>query len=51
MFLKTMRRAKPRTVNLSLAAIDHFYEFLGLGNIRTLSKAFVAAHSSRTTSS
>jgi integrase/recombinase XerC len=31
MFLKTMRRAKPRTVNLSLAAIDHFYEFLGLG--------------------
>jgi site-specific recombinase XerD len=31
MFLKTVRRAKPRTVNLSLAAIDHFYEFLGLG--------------------
>jgi Phage integrase, N-terminal SAM-like domain len=31
MFLKTVRRAKPRTVTLSLAAIDHFYEFLGLG--------------------
>jgi integrase/recombinase XerC len=30
-FLKTARRAKPRTVNLSLAAIDHFYSFLGLG--------------------
>ena len=29
--LKTMRRAKPASVNLSLAAIDHFYGFLGLG--------------------
>lgn len=30
-FLKAEKRAKPRTVNLSLAAIDHFYEFLSLG--------------------
>ncbi len=29
--LKTVRRAKPTSVNLSLAAIDHFYGFLGLG--------------------
>ncbi len=35
-FLKTERRVKPQTVNLSLAAIDHFYEFVGLGkpNVR-----------------
>ncbi len=29
--LKTARRAKPSSVNLALAAIDHFYRFLGLG--------------------
>jgi site-specific recombinase XerD len=29
--LKTVRRSKPRTVNLALAAIDHFYRFLGTG--------------------
>ena len=29
--LKTVRRAKPTSVNLSLAAIDSFYGFLGLG--------------------
>ena len=28
--LKTVRRAKPASVNLALAAIDHFYRFLGL---------------------
>ena len=29
--LKTVRRAKPASVNLALAAIDHFYRFLGAG--------------------
>lgn len=29
--LKTARRAKPSSVNLALAALDHFYRFLGLG--------------------
>lgn len=29
--LKTVRKAKPTSVNLSLAAIDSFYGFLGLG--------------------
>ena len=29
--LKTVARAKPSSVNLSLAAIDNFYRFLGLG--------------------
>jgi site-specific recombinase XerD len=35
-FLKTTRKARPTSVNLSLAAIDHFYRFLGLGrpNVR-----------------
>jgi len=28
--LKTVRKAKPASVNLSLAALDHFYRFLGL---------------------
>ncbi len=34
--LKTTRRAKPSSVNLALAAIDHLYRFLGLGapNVR-----------------
>jgi len=34
--LKTARRASPRSVNLALAAIDHFYRFLGTGkpNVR-----------------
>lgn len=27
--LKTVRKARPSTVNLALAAIDHFYSFLG----------------------
>lgn len=30
-YLKTARRAKPSSVNLALAAIDHFYRFLCLG--------------------
>lgn len=29
--LQTVRRAKPSSVNLTLAALDHFYRFLGLG--------------------
>jgi integrase/recombinase XerC len=29
--LKTIRRAKPASVNLALAAIDHFYRYLGAG--------------------
>lgn len=29
--LKTVNRAKPSSVNLSLAAIDNFYRFMGLG--------------------
>ena len=29
-WLKTVRTAKPASVNLSLAALDHFYRFLGL---------------------
>lgn len=35
-YLKSVRRAKPSSVNLSLAAIDSFYGFLGLGrpNVR-----------------
>lgn len=32
--LKTVRRLKPSTVNLALAAIDHFYGFLNLGPAR-----------------
>jgi len=34
--LKTVQQAKPSTVNLALAAIDHFYRFLGMGtpNVR-----------------
>jgi integrase/recombinase XerC len=31
-FLKTVKKRKPATVNLALAAIDHFYSFLGLGD-------------------
>jgi site-specific recombinase XerD len=33
-YLKTERRAKPASVNLALAAIDHFYQFLGLDRVR-----------------
>jgi integrase/recombinase XerC len=33
-FIKTQRRLRPRTVNLALAAICHFYQFLGLGDAR-----------------
>lgn len=29
--LKTVQKAKPSSVNLSLAAIDNFYRFMGLG--------------------
>jgi len=29
-WLKTVRKAKPASVNLNLAALDHFYRFLGL---------------------
>src|SRR5438874_6867495 len=28
-YLKTERQARPTSVNLALAAIDHFYQFLG----------------------
>ena len=31
LYLKTVRLAKPSSVNLALAGIDHFYEFVGLG--------------------
>ena len=30
-YLKAVRKAKPSSVNLSLAAIDNFYLFLGMG--------------------
>jgi site-specific recombinase XerD len=30
-YLKTVRHAKPTSVNVTLAALDHFYGFLGLG--------------------
>lgn len=33
-FLKTERGLRPRTVNLALAAVCHFYGFLGLGDAR-----------------
>ena len=33
-YLKTERKAKPASVNLALAAIDHFYQFLGLDRVR-----------------
>jgi integrase/recombinase XerC len=31
-FLKTVKKRQPTTVNLALAAIDHFYNFLELGD-------------------
>lgn len=31
LYLKTVRLAKPSSVNLALAGLDHFYEFVGLG--------------------
>ena len=31
-YIKKKRRSMPSTVNLALAAIDHFYRFLGLGD-------------------
>jgi integrase/recombinase XerC len=31
-FLKTVKKRQPTTVNLALAAIDHIYNFLGLGD-------------------
>lgn len=36
LYLKTERGAKPSSVNLTLAALDHFYRFLGAGppNVR-----------------
>ncbi len=30
-YLKTVRRARPASVNLALAGVDHFYRFLGAG--------------------
>ncbi len=33
-YLKTERKAKPASVNLTLAAIDHFYQFLGLDRVQ-----------------
>jgi site-specific recombinase XerD len=30
-YLKTVKRARPSSVNLSLAAVDNFYRFLGMG--------------------
>ena len=33
-YLKAERKAKPASVNLTLAAIDHFYQFLGLDWVR-----------------
>jgi site-specific recombinase XerD len=33
-YLKTERKAKPASVNLALAALDHFYQFLGLDRVR-----------------
>ena len=33
-YLKTERKAKPASVNLELAAIDHFSQFLGLDRVR-----------------
>jgi len=33
-YVKTEAKAKPRSVNLSLAAIDHFYLFLGMDQAR-----------------
>lgn len=30
-YLKTVRRARPASVNLAFAAVDHFYRFLGAG--------------------
>lgn len=32
-WLKTVRKARPASVNLSLAALDHFYRFLGLARL------------------
>jgi site-specific recombinase XerD len=34
LYLKTERKAKPTSVNLALAAVDHFYQFLGLDRAR-----------------
>jgi site-specific recombinase XerD len=34
LYLKTERKAKPASVNLALASIDHFYQFLGLDRVR-----------------
>lgn len=30
-YLKTVRKARPSSVNLSLAAVDNFYRFMGMG--------------------
>lgn len=44
--LKTVRRAKPASVNLALAAIDHFYRYLGAGrpDVRREELAQAAPH-------
>jgi hypothetical protein len=45
-YLKTQRKVKPTSVNLALAAFDHFYQFLGLdpatGEPRRLSRAITS---------
>ena len=35
-YLKTHNQAKPNSVNLSLAALDHFYRFLGMARPQVL---------------
>jgi site-specific recombinase XerD len=34
LFLKTAQHVRPTTVNLALAALDHFYLYLGLGKVK-----------------
>jgi site-specific recombinase XerD len=34
LFLKTVQHLRPTTVNLALAALDHFYLYLGLGKVK-----------------
>ncbi len=42
-YLKTARTAKPTSVNLTLAAIDHFYRFLGMDRPRVMREALPVA--------
>lgn len=34
LFIKTAQHVRPATVNLALAALDHFYLYLGLGKVK-----------------